>query len=190
VAYVKEWSARSHGDLDLRDPDLLPRSPLGESWAYRQDAERAAREIAATFGTVDVAYLDPPYNQHRYHANYHIWETLVRWDQPEVWGAACRRADEKAHDSPYNGRKTILPALTAAIDQIDARRIIVSFSTDAFVSREQMMAMLSSRGKVSVVTKQISRYIGWRNGTFNHEGVKVGPNGEASTTEILFVCDR
>ena len=32
---------------------------------------------------VDLVYLDPPYNQHRYATNYHVWETLVRWDAPD-----------------------------------------------------------------------------------------------------------
>ena len=40
---------------------------------------------------VDLMYLDPPYNQHRYFTNYHVWETLVRWDEPEHYGIACKR---------------------------------------------------------------------------------------------------
>ena len=40
-------------------------------------------------------YLDPPYNQHRYFTNYHVWETLVRWDEPAHYGIACKRVDAR-----------------------------------------------------------------------------------------------
>ena len=33
--------------------------------------------LAPALGHFDLAYLDPPYNQHRYFTNYHVWETLV-----------------------------------------------------------------------------------------------------------------
>jgi len=43
----------------------------------------------------DLAYLDPPYNQHRYFTNYHVWETLVAWDAPAHYGVACKRVDAR-----------------------------------------------------------------------------------------------
>ena len=61
-------------------------SPHGKSQAYQFEALEAAQALSA-----DVAYLDPPYNQHKYVGNYHIWESLVRWDKPEVYGVACKR---------------------------------------------------------------------------------------------------
>ena len=85
MAYVKQWAPRSFNPLELRAPDLLP----GSGRAVRGDACR----LAATLGQFDVAYLDPPYNQHRYFTNYHIWETLVAWDAPDHYGVACKRID-------------------------------------------------------------------------------------------------
>src|SRR5439155_2920898 len=57
MAYLKQWSARSHQPLRLRVPELLD----GTGCASCFDAARAAREVEA-----DLAYLDPPYNQHSY----------------------------------------------------------------------------------------------------------------------------
>ena len=51
-------------------------------------------------GPVDLMYLDPPYNQHRYFTNYHVWETLVRWDAPEHYGIACKRVDAPRRRAP------------------------------------------------------------------------------------------
>ena len=85
MAYLKQWAPRAHNDLDLRRPDLL----LGGGATVLGDAMATVDELEP----VDLMYLDPPYNQHRYFGNYHIWETLVRWDAPEHYGVACKRID-------------------------------------------------------------------------------------------------
>jgi len=87
MAYVKAWARRSFNPLALRVPELL----AGTGRAVRADAT----EVAGTLGPFDFAYLDPPYNQHRYFTNYHVWETLVAWDAPEHYGVACKRVDAR-----------------------------------------------------------------------------------------------
>jgi len=67
MAYLKRWAPRAGNDLDLRMPDLLPRASHGKGRSLELDALAAARASAA-----DVAYLDPPYNQHKYLGNYHV----------------------------------------------------------------------------------------------------------------------
>ena len=92
MAYLKGWSQRSHNDLELRMPALLPRAKHGAGRAVCGDAVDVVSAVCAD-DDIDVVYLDPPYNQHSYLSNYHLWETLVRWDQPEVYGVAKKRID-------------------------------------------------------------------------------------------------
>ena len=91
MAYVKQWAPRSYQPLTLRVPELL---------AGHRDraARRRARRRARRSAPCDLAYLDPPYNQHRYFTNYHVWETLVAWDAPEHYGVACKRIDARDDD--------------------------------------------------------------------------------------------
>ena len=79
MAFLKQWAPRAGNDLELRVPELLP----GPGRAVRGDA----LDLVKTLPRTDLAYIDPPYNQHRYFTNYHIWETLVRWDAPEHYGS-------------------------------------------------------------------------------------------------------
>ena len=88
MAYLKKWAPRASNELKLRLPALLPQAAAGKGESHQLDALAAAKTLSA-----DVAYLDPPYNQHKYLGNYHIWETLVRWDAPEAYGVARKRAD-------------------------------------------------------------------------------------------------
>ena len=90
MAYVKQWAPRSFNALELRMPAVLPRVAAGPCRALRMDANAAVREL----DDVDVAYLDPPYNQHSYLSNYHVWESLVLWDAPEVVRRYLETGDE------------------------------------------------------------------------------------------------
>ena len=142
MAYLKSWSQRSRNDLTLRMPSLLNRAVAGKAEAHNLDARAAARQLEA-----DVAYLDPPYNQHSYLGNYHVWESLVRWDKPDVYGIACKRDECKTKKSPFNSKRAYVDAWRALIASVNATHLLVSFSDEGFITREQMVEVLSTRGR-------------------------------------------
>jgi adenine-specific DNA-methyltransferase len=116
MAFLKQWAARAENPLRMRVPEILP----GPGAASCLDAREAAVQFEA-----DVAYLDPPYNQHSYLGNYHVWESLVRWDKPEVYGVANKRIDVRERGSRFNRRGEIGQALAELIDTVRARTLIV-----------------------------------------------------------------
>ena len=178
MAYLKSWSPRSHNDLELRVPRLLP----GRGSSSALDAAEAAARIQ-----VDLAYIDPPYNQHSYMGNYHIWETLVRWDEPEHYGVACKRLDCREYRSPFNRRREVRGAMEAVVDAARARHLVVSFSDEGFLSRRDLEEILGRRGPVRVETVDHRRYVGARIGIHDRRGRKVGRVGRLSNRERLFV---
>ncbi len=184
MAYLKSWAARAHNDLAMRLPDVLARAANGKGEAHALDARQAARSLSA-----DVAYVDPPYNQHSYLGNYHVWETLVRWDAPATFGVANKRVDVKERKSPFNRRHEIGPALAEVIDAIDARAIVLSFSDEGFVTRDEIEATCARRGKVRVIAHDHPRYVGAKIGIYNPKGEKVGKIGKLRNTEHLFVIE-
>ncbi len=182
MAWLKQWSERSANDLELRLPDVLPRIAAGRCEAHNLDAFEAASKLET-----DVAYIDPPYNQHSYLGNYHVWETLVRWDAPEVYGLACKRVDVKARRSVFNSKRTAEEALSEIISKIRARSLVVSFSDEGYVSREAIEKMLRSRGDVAVIARDYKRYVGAQIGIYNPRGAKVGQVSHLRNTEYIFV---
>ncbi|MBU1324534.1 MAG: DNA adenine methylase [Alphaproteobacteria bacterium] len=178
MAYMKRWAPRALRPLQLRMPDLLP----GVGRATCLDAVEAAEQVEA-----DLVYLDPPYNQHSYLANYHCWESLVRWDKPEVYGVANKRIDVKARKSAFNSRPGIGPALAAVVERLRAPNLIVSFNDEGYLGREALTAMLSARGHVQVIEIDRPRYVGARIGIHNPKGEKVGAVGRLRNVEHLFV---
>lgn len=178
MAYMKRWAPRALKPLELRLPELLP----GEGRATRADAVEIAPEIEA-----DLVYLDPPYNQHSYLGNYHCWESLVLWDKPETYGVANKRIDVRTRKSAFNSRPGIGPALEATIAALKAPNLVVSFNDEGYLSREELVRMLSARGQVQVIEIARPRYVGARIGIHNPRGEKVGAVGRLRNVEYLFV---
>ena len=179
MAYLKAWAPRAHQRLTLRRPDLL----AGPGAAVRGDAV----EVLSTLGSFDFAYLDPPYNQHRYEANYHVWETLVAWDAPEHYGVACKRAElaDRSRTSAFNRRGLMPDALRACIEGVDARLMVVSHNDESWISREELVDMCRHRGSVEVLAFDSKRYVGAQIGIHDPSGTRVGTVSHLRNTELL-----
>ncbi len=181
MAYVKSWAPRALRPLELRRPVLLP----GAGVARRGDA----CALAPRLGAFDLAYLDPPYNQHRYAANYHVWETLVAWDAPAHYGVACKRVElrDRAATSRFNRKREMPVALAEVLDGVDAGLVILSYNDEAWLDLDDLVALCRRRGEVAVVGFDAPRYVGARIGIHNDRGVKVGSVGRLRNVERLFL---
>ncbi|MCZ3388282.1 MAG: DNA adenine methylase [Actinomycetia bacterium] len=184
MAYLKQWAPRAHRDLELRAPELLP----GAGTAVRGDA----LELVQTLPCTDLAYLDPPYNQHRYFTNYHVWETLVRWDEPDHYGVACKRVDAR-HDSTksiFNRKREMPDALRSVITGTCAGVVVVSYNDESWVTPEQLMTWLGEAGHADVrlLAYDSKRYVGAQIGIHNPAGHKVGEVKRLRNTEYVVVA--
>ncbi len=180
MAYLKQWAPRATKDLRLKVPVFTP----GAGVALRGDAVALVPDLPA----VDLAYLDPPYNQHRYFTNYHVWETLIRWDEPEHYGVACKRIDSRDPEtkSIFNATREMPGALAQVIKTVDAEVVMVSFSNEGFVALADLVEMCVARGEpVEVLSFDSKRYVGALIGIFNPTGEKVGAVSHTRNTEYV-----
>ena len=184
MAYLKDWAPRAHQPLTLRLPDLL----AGPGAAIRGDAV-ALLPVLSSF---DFAYLDPPYNQHRYEANYHVWETIVAWDAPEFYGVACKRVELQDRDrtSVFNRRRAMPDALRACIEGIDARVMVVSYNDESWLELDELVDMCRGRGAVEILAYDSKRYVGAQIGIHNSDGARVGAISHLRNTEYLILSGQ
>jgi len=189
MAYLKTWAARAHNDIELRVPDVLPRAKHGKGQATCLDALEAAKVLDA-----DVAYIDPPYNQHSYLGNYHAWESLVRWDKPEVYGIACKRIDVRQRQSVFNSRPQFASVMRRLLNAVRAPIMVVSFNNEGYLAKADMEAMLSElwdgQGKVTTIENDFKRYVGAQIGIYNLKGAKVGKISHLTNKEYVYVVSR
>ncbi len=184
MAYLKRWAPRADQPLELRVPDLV----AGPGVAVRGDACRLAG--SADLGEFDLAYLDPPYNQHRYDSNYHVWETIVAWDAPAHYGVACKRTDlrDPGRRSAFNGRRTMPVALGQVVEAVAADVVVLSYNNESWLTFEELRDLCSARGAVAVLAFDSPRYVGARIGIHNPAGHKVGRVSHLRNTEYVLVA--
>ena len=156
------------------EPPVLSRYECDHE-VLQEDANDAARRVR----DLDLAYIDPPYNQHPYGSNYFMLNLLVKYERPEklsrVSGipAGWRR-------SGYNVRAKSLPLMRDLLHSLDARFLLVSFNNEGFITTEEMRALLEEIGSVEVLETPYNAFRGSRN--FNNRPVHV--------TEQLFLVER
>ncbi len=184
MAYLKQWSPRSFNDLQLRRPALLRgpgRTVVGDAMETVDHLER-----------VDLMYLDPPYNQHRYFTNYHVWETLVRWDEPDHYGVACKRVDARDQQtkSVFNRKREMPLALAELVQRARADVLVVSYNDESWLTVEEMTTLLRDAGYADVqrVGFDSKRYVGARIGIHSPTGQRTGKVSHLRNTEFLFVA--
>jgi adenine-specific DNA-methyltransferase len=182
MAYVKQWAPRSFKPLELRVPALLDRAGA----AVRADA----CEVAGRLGRFDVAYLDPPYNQHRYFTNYHVWETLVAWDAPDHYGVACKRSDARDVEtkSAFNSKRSMPAALARVVADVDCELLILSYNDESWLTLDQLVSMCSHHEVVTTLSFDSARYVGARIGIHNPSGERVGTVSHLRNREYLVVA--
>ena len=116
-------------------------------------------------GEVEIAYHDPPYNQHPYGSNYHVLNSVVLWDKlplsPQITRgtkAAIRLDWRTARRSAYNYKDEAAAAYGRLLAAVKARYILTSYSTDGMIPLERLLQSNVERGHVSVVMQGYKRY--------------------------------
>ena len=142
----------------------------------QEDANTLVRKISG----LDLAYFDPPYNQHPYGSNYFMLNLLVRYACPSLVSRVSGIPVDWRR-SAYNVRSRALPTLNDLVEATDAKFILLSFNNEGFISKESIVKILENIGKVNVFDHQYSAFRGTRD-RFKNRAIHV--------TEYLFLVER
>ena len=147
---------------------------------YRSDANKIIRE--PDFPVVDCVYCDPPYNSRNYSDLYHVLENVAEWKKPNVIGIA-RKMDRSNIKSEYCSRNAT-KVFEDLILNLKCKYIILSYNntgkksnerSNARISDEDIIRILTMRGKVSIYSKK-------------YKAFTTGKSKNLSNEERLFVC--
>ena len=139
-AYLKHWDPRTYKDL-LMVPAEIIQSNLPHQ-VFRGDANQLIEDIRC-----DVLYLDPPYNTRQYITNYHLLETIARYDAPAIHGKTGLRDYEVGEKSAYCSKSDCYRVFQDLIEKTDARHVLVSYNNEGILSYDEVMSILSLRGE-------------------------------------------
>ena len=197
-AYLKEWSPRSYKDLVLEVPEVF--TSEGAHQVYQSDIFELLPEVS-----VDLAYFDPPYGSNnekmppsrvRYAAYYHIWKSVILFDQPTLFGKAKRREDtsDRLAASVFeefrrndDGHFIAVQAIAKLIRETQARWLLLSYSSGGRATAQQLNEVLQDNGKLLTALeldykKNVMAGMRW-----THEWINAA---EKSNQEFLFLLEK
>lgn len=129
----------------------------------------------------DVAYFDPPYNQHPYGSNYFMLNLLAEYNRPDE--EKISRVSGIPRDwnrSAYNKKKQVAQVFQNLVKNVKAKFVLISFNSEGFITKDEMTELMSSCGTVTVLESDYNAFRGSRNLSERNIHVK----------EYLFLVDK
>ena len=142
---------------------------------YRQDTNALISDLEET----DLAYLDPPYNQHPYGSNYFMLNLILSYQKP-VSLSPVSGIPPDWNRSVYNKRQMAAGAFEELCGKIKSKFLLVSFNSEGFISSAEMLSILEKTGKVDVFETPYNTFRGSRNLKDRHTHVR----------EYLYLAER
>ena len=111
---------------------------------------------------VDICYLDPPYNQHPYGSNYFMLNAIAKNSAPNAISAVSGIPIDWQR-SNYNNKKKIYSELEDLVERVKAKYILLSFNNEGYLSKEELIEILSKNGELQIIETKYNTYRGSRN---------------------------
>jgi adenine-specific DNA-methyltransferase len=126
--------------------------------------------------TFDVLYLDPPYNARQYGSNYHVLETLVKYDNPVLKGITLLPPYPKSTFCS-KAQNNALKSLTEVVTRFKWKTLMLSYSSDGIMKLDDISKLLLFHGRVIIYSVNYKKF---------QSQVKAGAK---EVTEYLIVCE-
>ena len=138
-AYHKQWDKRTQKIYQLYRLDVVSNNKNNK--CYNQDGVELLKNIRG-----DILYIDPPYNERQYLPNYHVLETVAKYDCPKVKGVTGQR-EYDGEKSDFCIKKSVVSAFDNLIKNANFKYILISYSTDGLMKVEDIESILKQYGK-------------------------------------------
>lgn len=159
----KNALSRIMGNIELKYPVFSNNNC--QIQIYNEDANKLLSKEGKLAGEqFDLAYLDPPYNQHPYGSNYFMLNFVASYQKPDITNISRVSGIPKNWNrSFYNKYKQVTEVFFNLVDSINAKYILVSFNSEGFIQKDDMIELLSRCGKVTVLESNYNTFRGSRN---------------------------
>ena len=131
-AYLKFWDKRTYNELRLERPGIAIAE--GKFVCSNKDY----MEVLPL--EYDLLYADPPYNSREYLPNYHVLETIARYDYPVLNGVTGLR-NYDSQKSAFCKKNTVYNAFETLIRDCKSRHILISYNNEGLISTKELSAL-------------------------------------------------
>lgn len=145
-----------------------------EHQVFNTDSNELVKKISG-----DILYLDPPYNARQYGANYHLLNTIAKYDHFIPKGKTGLRSYKKSN---YCGKNSVSKSFEELIKNAQFKYIFLSYNNEGLMSEKEIQSILSKYGQYDLVTTNYQRFKADKEENRNHKA--------KYTTEYLHILEK
>jgi adenine-specific DNA-methyltransferase len=149
-AFLKKLKKTAQNNLILKPAELIINDQDHE--VFNEDINEVSVKVRG-----DILYLDPPYNHRQYATNYHLLETIAKYDNPKIHGKTGLR-DYQNQKSLYCSRPQVKKAFKDLILKAKVKYIFLSYNNEGLMTLSDIKEIMSLRGKYGYFTKEYNRF--------------------------------
>lgn len=169
----KNALSRIFGKIELKEPVFS--NFESDLEIYQKDTVLLSKELK----DLDIAYLDPPYNQHPYGSNYFMLNLILK-NKLDVEISKISGITQGWNRSVFNKPYSALKSMEEIVSGLDSKFIVISYNSEGFISFEEMSEMLKKYGKLKTVEIAYNTFRGSRNLR----------NRDIHVSEYLFILEK
>ncbi len=138
-AYLKNWDKRVYKDFTIFPLELNINKYKNE--VYNEDGVELLNKING-----DILYVDPPYNARQYLPNYHVLETVAKYDEPEVSGITGGRKYDREKSS-WCLKTKVKDEFEKLMNNAKFKYIILSYNSEGLMSKDDIETIMKKYGQ-------------------------------------------
>ncbi len=140
-AYLKQVKPSATKKLTLVMPhQVTTPTPTAIHKAFQKEGAQLLTDLQDT--PIQLTYIDPPYNERQYAANYHVLETLAKWDLNtfEPRGkTGLRPANQQISD--YCLKRQYRQSFQSLFDQCHSEYLLFSYNNEGLLSEAEIKSL-------------------------------------------------
>lgn len=164
ATFQKKWDTRALKKIILNPIEIINNKK--NNFVFNADSVNLINSIET-----DIIYLDPPYNQRQYAPNYHLLETIAKYDNPKIYGVGGLRNYDN-QKSKFCNSKTAIEELSTILKNAKYSSIIMSYNNEGILDKDSIIKLFENYGKVYFIE-------------FDYLRFKSNDNGENKTKKII-----
>lgn len=145
-----------------------------EHKVFNTDSNELIKEISG-----DILYLDPPYNARQHGANYHLLNTIAKYDNFIPKGKTGLRVYERSN---YCSKSLVIKSFEELIKNAQFRYTFLSYNNEGLMTESEIKSIMSKYGNYDLVTTNYQRFKADKEENRNHKA--------NSTTEYLHILEK
>ncbi|MFD2563588.1 DNA adenine methylase [Aquimarina rubra] len=171
-AYLKKLKKTAQKELKIVPANF--ETTTNKHKVYNRDSNALIKEIQG-----DILYLDPPYNARQYGANYHMLNTIAKYDTFVPAGKTGLRPYKRSN---YCKKGEVISVFEELIKNAKFNYIFLSYNNEGLMAEEEIRKVMKRYGKYDLATTAYQRFKADKTENRNHKAT--------TTTEYLHILEK